>query len=101
MLPMNVLVLNAGSSTLKFQLIAADSGRTPEHEDERLCRGQIERIGGTAIIAVHTRRGSRKFTAALPDICASLEYLMRWIESGESKWRRSSILSLDCSVSRG
>jgi acetate kinase len=84
MLPMNVLVLNAGSSTLKFQLIATDSGRTPQHEDERLCRGQIERIGGTAIIAVHTRRGSRKFTAALPDISASLEYLMRWIESEAS-----------------
>ncbi len=61
---MNILVLNSGSSTPKFQLIATDIDRIAEGRDERLCRGQIERIGGEAIIVVQTRDGPRKkFTA--------------------------------------
>src|SRR5215470_6525649 len=54
--------------------------------DERLCRGQIERIGGEAIIVIETRgKEHKKFTASLPDISASLEYLVRWIMSDESE----------------
>jgi acetate kinase len=79
---MNVLVLNAGSSSLKFQLIATDPERIIRNEDERLCRGVIERIGGEAIITVQTSGvGRQKFTASLPDVTAALEYLVRWIAS--------------------
>ena len=79
---MNVLVLNSGSSSLKFQLIATDLDRIKQNADERLCRGQVERIGGEAIITVQARSGSRqKFTASLHDISAALEYLVRWIAS--------------------
>ena len=46
---MNVLVLNAGSSTLKFQLLRTDAERIEANTDERLARGQIERIGGEAV----------------------------------------------------
>jgi len=82
---MNVLVLNSGSSSLKFQLIATDLDRISQSTDERLCRGQIERIGGEAIIAVQTRQGlKQKFAASLPDISASLEYLVHWIVSNAS-----------------
>lgn len=86
---MNVLVLNSGSSSLKFQLIATDPGRMAENKDERLCRGLIERIGGEAIITVQTAKGQRqKFTASLPDVAASLEYLVRWMdESGVTESR--------------
>src|SRR4030095_9719845 len=84
-MPMNVLVLNSGSSSLKFQLIATDLGRIAQNDDQRLCRGLIERIGGEAIIAVHTRNGLRqKFTASLSDISVSLEYLVLWVASDES-----------------
>jgi len=84
-MPMNVLVLNSGSSSLKFQLIVTDIDRIAQNRDDRLCRGQIERIGGEAIIAVETRQGLRqKFTASLPDISESLEYLVRWIASDAS-----------------
>jgi hypothetical protein len=48
--PMNVLVLNSGSSNLKFQWIATVLGRITQYNDERLCRGQIEWIDGEAII---------------------------------------------------
>ena len=83
---MNVLVLNSGSSSLKFQLIATDMHRIAEDRDERLCRGQVERIGGEAIVVVQTRgKARKKFTASLPDLSASLEYLVRWIMSDESE----------------
>jgi acetate kinase len=81
---MKVLVLNSGSSSLKFQLIATDLDRMRQNKDERLCRGQIEQGGAEAIVTVQTPTGPRqKFTAFLPDIKASLEYLVRWMdESG-------------------
>src|SRR5262249_32468793 len=78
-------VLNSGSSTLKFQLIATDLDRIKQNGDERLCRGQAERIGGEAIITMQARNGPRqRFTASLSDISGALEYLVRWIVSDRS-----------------
>ena len=54
---MNVLVLNAGSSTLKFQLLRTDQERMAANADERLARGQYERIGGETIYAFSTKDG--------------------------------------------
>src|ERR671916_501012 len=56
---MNVLVLNSGSSTVKFQLILTDLDRIASDADERLARGQIERIGGEAIITFEVHGGER------------------------------------------
>ena len=82
---MNVFVLNSGSSTLKFQLIATDLERIAHHSDERLCRGQIERIGGEGIVSVQVRDGRRqKLAVPLPDISAALEFVARWIVSDAS-----------------
>lgn len=82
---MNVLVLNSGSSTLKFQLIATDLDRIKQNADERLCRGQVERIGGEAIITVEAHNGPRqKLTASLHDVSAALEYLVRWMAGDQA-----------------
>jgi acetate kinase len=82
---MNVLVLNAGSSSLKFQLIATDREHIQKGTDERICRGEMERIGGEAIITMKTETSDRrKFTASLADLSAALEYLIRWIASEQS-----------------
>lgn len=79
---MNVLVLNSGSSTLKFQLFATDLGRIAQHSDERLCRGQMERIGGETTITIQAREGQRQtMTARLSDISASLGYIVKWMTS--------------------
>lgn len=43
---MNVLVLNCGSSSVKFQLIAADLEHIAQNTDVRLAHGIIERLGG-------------------------------------------------------
>jgi len=65
---------------VKFELFATEPGRMAQKGNERLCRGQIEGIGGEAILTFQTRQGQRqKITANLPDIAASLEYVVRWI----------------------
>ena len=82
---MNVLVLNAGSSSLKFQIIATDLERIQQYKDERLCRGEVEGAGGEAIITFQKRdEAKHKFTASLRDISAALDYLVRYIASDQS-----------------
>jgi acetate kinase len=81
---MNILVLNAGSSSLRFQLIStAEGGR--RDDDVRLCRGRVERIGGEAIISAENARGDRqKFTAPVRDMTAALDRVLRWLASDAS-----------------
>jgi acetate kinase len=82
---MNVLVLNCGSSTIKFQLIATDLARINENTDRRLARGAIERIGGEAIIALHVEgHEPQRLTAALRDTRAAVDWIIRWACSEQS-----------------
>jgi len=82
---MNVLVINSGSSSLKFQLIATDIELIRQDADKLLCRGQVERIGGEAIITVQSHSGFRqKFTAPIRDVSAALDYVLRWLASDRS-----------------
>jgi acetate kinase len=82
---MNVLVLNVGSSSLKFQVISTDLDRIKQHQDQRLCRGSVERIGGEAIILFQKGNELRqKFTASLRDIYSALDYLVRYMVSEKS-----------------
>lgn len=82
---MNVLVLNSGSSSLKFQVIATDLERIRQYQDDRICRGEVEDIGGEAIIRIQYRaEPSRTLTASLRDLPATLEYLVRYIASDQS-----------------
>ena len=52
---MIVLVLNVGSSSLKFQLVRTDLLCIANHLDEKLARGTIERIGGEAVFSLRGR----------------------------------------------
>jgi acetate kinase len=82
---MNVLVLNSGSSSLKFQVIATDMERIRQNGDERLCRGGVERIGGEAIVTLESRNGPRqKSTAPIRDVSSALDYVLRWLASDKS-----------------
>src|SRR5438034_914547 len=81
---MNVLVLNSGSSGLKFQVIATDMDRIAKDGDERLSRGQVERIGGEAIVTIQNRDGPRqKSTAQLHDITAALRHVLGCLMSDQ------------------
>ena len=81
----HILVLNVGSSTVKFQLVDTDGTMISESRDRRLARGQIERIGGEAIVTM-TAAGHEavKTTAALRDHLATVEYIVSWLVSDES-----------------
>src|SRR3974390_377395 len=82
---MNFLVLNLGSSNLKFQVIATDPDHIKDEKDDRICRGEIEGIGGEAIVRYRSRnQPSQTFTAALRDIASALDYLVRHIVSERS-----------------
>lgn len=82
---MNVLVLNSGSSGLKFQVIATDLERMKQDRDDRLCRGEVEGIGGEAIITFQCHlQPSKTITASLHDVSSALDYLVRYIASDRS-----------------
>lgn len=93
---MNVLVLNAGSSTLKFQVVRTDQERMARNADERLARGQYERIGGETIYSISTGDGgSRRGTAPLRDHRAALEHLLSWLASEDSGVPISSVAEIE------
>jgi len=93
---MNVLVLNAGSSTLKFQLVRTDQERMTAGTDERLARGQYDRIGGETIYAVSTKDGATmRGTAPLRDHRAAIEHLLTWLASDSSGVPISSIAEIE------
>ena len=82
---MNILVLNCGSSSVKFQLIATDLEQIASNSDQRLARGEIERIGGEAIITLQTEgRAPVRSTAPLRDARAAIEFVLRWVCSEDS-----------------
>ena len=83
---MNVLVLNSGSSSLKFQVIATDSERIKQHTDDRICKGEVEGIGGEAVVHFRYRtKPVQTFTASLRDMGAALDYIVRYIASDQSE----------------
>jgi len=67
-------------------VIATDLDRIKKASDERLCRGQVERIGGEAIVTVQNKNGPRrKLTAPIRDVAAALDYVLRWLASDTSE----------------
>jgi len=82
---MIVLVLNAGSSSLKFQLVRTDLLCIANHLDEKLARGTIERIGGEAVFTLRGRGDAvSRGSAPMRDVRAAIEYIVTWLASEES-----------------
>lgn len=82
---MNILVLNCGSSTIKFQLVATDLARIEQEADKKLARGVIERIGGEAVLTLQVEgQAPQRATALLHDIRAAVDYILRWACSEQS-----------------
>ena len=82
---MHILVLNAGSSSLKFQLIDTDESAIAESRDRRIAGGQVERISGEAIVTLTAAAGAAVKTAApIRDHAAAVEYIVSWMTSADS-----------------
>ena len=54
---MNVLVLNCGSSSVRFQLVWTDPASAASGTDKALARGLVENIGGAALLKYDTADG--------------------------------------------
>lgn len=93
---MHILVFNTGSSSLKFQLIDTDETAIAEHRDRRLARGQVERIGGEAIVTLETsdRRPTTR-TATIRDHAGAVEYIVAWIVGEESGVPISAVAQIE------
>lgn len=82
---MHILVLNVGSSSLKFQLIDTDQASIASSSDRRLARGQVERIGGEAIVTLAAGYAApRVTTAALRDHAAAISYVIQRLTTSEA-----------------
>lgn len=57
---MKILVLNCGSSSVKFQLINTDRDLARSGRDRALAKGQVENIGGIAVI-MYEALGRKRF----------------------------------------
>jgi acetate kinase len=82
---MNVLVLNVGSATLKFQLIRTDAERMDRDGDERLASGSIERIGGEAILTLRPASGPSIVEAApIRNVREAVGAVLEWLLSPQA-----------------
>ncbi|HUH12331.1 MAG TPA: acetate kinase [Longimicrobiales bacterium] len=98
---MNVLVLNAGSSTLKFQLIRTDKGRMAEDADQRLARGIVERIGGEAVLRLEAgEQPERVDSASIRDLRGAVDWVLRWMAGEGSGVDIDSLASIDAAGHR-
>ena len=76
----HILVLNVGSSSLKFQLVDTDGDAIAAARDRRLARGQIERIGGEAIITLAAgNEPTTTHSESIADYAGAVSYLLRWL----------------------
>lgn len=83
---MHILVLNTGSSSLRFQLIDTDEESIANGSDRRLARGHVERIGGEAILTLAAGvQPARTITAPIRDHAAAVSYVIRWLTTSETE----------------
>ena len=83
---MNVLVLNCGSSSIKFQIVETDLDLIEKDTDRRLARGVIERIGSLALITFQAEGGQKVIEdAPIRDHRGAIDRILRWIVSADAR----------------
>ena len=83
---MNILVLNCGSSSLKFQVIRTDEASIIANTDKRLAAGSIERIGSQSLLTLHgSAEKPERLAVPLRDHRAAIDYVLRWLVSPQAK----------------
>ena len=76
---MKILVINCGSSTLKFEVIELESD-TPAGQEQRLVRGIIEKIGGKATLKFVEESGPGiEESVRIPDHGRAAERVFDWL----------------------
>ncbi len=82
---MNILVLNCGSSSLKFQIIATDIDAIKTDSDQCLVKGEVERIGTQSLIKYEVPgQPAIKKSDPIVNHQAAIELVLRWVISDKS-----------------
>lgn len=83
---MNILVLNTGSSSVKFQVIETNLELIEKNADRKIASGLIDRIGSESIITfrVHETGATFKQTAPIRDHKIAVDKIIKWIVSKEA-----------------
>ena len=82
---MNVLVLNCGSSSVKFQIIETDLEHIEKNTDRRLARGIIERIGSHSLITFQAEDKPKTIMdAPIRNHREAIGMILRWIIAPDS-----------------
>ena len=78
---MNILVLNTGSSSLKFQIIDTDYEKIEKSEDKQLAKGLIERIGSDKADLTFQITGQDKYKKTMPlaDHKQAIDEIVNWL----------------------
>lgn len=93
---MNVLVLNVGSSSLKFELVGTDAERIEANADTRLAGGAVERIGGEAVLSLSAQTGgARRTVAPLRNLAAAVEHVAAWLVSEDADTGIASLAEIE------
>ena len=83
---MKVLVLNCGSSTVKFQLIETDAELIAKNEDRFLAKGAVEKIGTTEAL-IRFQSGNAKPSVKVAEILdhkSAIEECLNLLRSGDA-----------------
>lgn len=82
---MRILVLNCGSSSVKFSLVETSLDLIDHNADRMIARGVVDRIGlGASMISYQVGDAPlRRDGAAVADHQAALETILRLLQSGE------------------
>ena len=83
--PMNIFVLNCGSSSLKFQILEVDTTTIKNDSEKLLCRGVIERIGSQSLITVKVSgKKSIKTASPLRSHSEAIRWILDWVSSDKN-----------------
>ena len=79
---MRILVLNCGSSSVKFLIASIDPHEAGERKERHLARGTIERVGGVALLTFQEEgKPAVHQTASVADHEAAVRRVIDWVES--------------------
>jgi acetate kinase len=93
---MNVLVLNCGSATLKFQVIRTDADRIADDSDERVAKGLVDRIGGEALLNFQVPgKPPKRSSSPIRDHRAAVDCVLRWLVSEEAETGLRSLADIE------
>ena len=83
---LNILVLNCGSSSLKFQIIHVSQKTIESNSEELLAKGVIERIGSQSLISLKgTGQKAQKKVFPFRDHAQAIDYVLKWLVGPDSQ----------------